>query len=169
MQRVKPYILRQAKSLQPKQGYILLEVLLICVLLAGLSTAAVSYGHNWQQGTRKLAVRLATDILVADIRKLQENAMFYTNKSCNLKVSSTKDTYGIYENLKVIRSVSFPKLGYGDVYFANALPSIQFSSLGVPSSSSSTSYILRHRQLSNFSCIVKIEAVTGRVSINEGK
>lgn len=152
-----------------KSGYILLELLIICAMLLFVSTSSIYYGSNWRESTYRFSVRLAANTFVTDIRKLQEDAMYSTKKGLILKVSATNDTYCYYEGIKLVQTISLARQGYPDVYFAQSLSSLQFSSQGAPTSSNSYSYILRHRQLKNFGCAIKIDSVTGRVSIIEIK
>lgn len=134
-----------------------------------ICAAAVPAATGLQQYYYKAQVRLAADILAADIRQLQQETMFSSAKvGKTLYVSSDKQSYSIYlsgRNSPLCKKVAFAELGCADVYFKQQLQSNSFYFNGSPKSSGI--YVLKHRQLKSFDCKLSLQPVTGRVTVTE--
>lgn len=152
-----------------QRGFVLLEAALAAACLLCICAAAVPAATGLQQYYYKAQVRLAADILAADIRQLQQETMFSCAKySKTLYVSSDKQSYSIYlsgKNSPLCKKVTFVELGCTDVYFSQKLQSISFYFNG--SSKSSGSIVLKHKQLKGFYCKLSLQPVTGRVTVTE--
>lgn len=146
-----------------QRGFVLLEAALAAACLLCICAAGLQQYHY------KAQVRLAADILAADIRQLQQETMFSCAKySKTLYVSSDKQSYSIYlssRNSPLCKKVAFVELGCTDVYFSQQLQSISFYFNGSPKSSGS--YVLKHKQLKGFDCRISLQPVTGRVTVTE--
>ncbi len=136
-----------------------------CALL-GFSAMSINVWHHY---VCRQKVRVAAQHLAADLRKLQRETMYTVNMYNNeLDVYSLgdKDNYILQKYPDRGRTkISFPKIGCDGVYFAKFIVAMQFHSSGAPRRVAT--YELRHRQLSDFACIVSVQPVTGRVVVSE--
>lgn len=152
-----------------QHGFVLLEAALAAACLLCICAAAVPAATGLQEYHYKAQVRLAADILAADIRQLQQETMFSSAKvGKTLYVSSDKQSYSIYRssrNSPLCKKTTFMELGCTDVYFSQQLQSISFYFNG--SSKSSGSIVLKHKQLKGFYCNLSLQPVTGRVTVTE--
>lgn len=161
------------KLLLPKnkqRGFVLLELLLAAMVLMSMSTAILLSVNSLQRCYYKNQLRLATDMLAADIRGVQQETMFSAEQDIKtLDVNdSAKMSYSIYTTRvspKLYRRVIFADCGYDNVYFSQYLSSICFYKNGSPMTSGS--YQLRHKKLSSFYCKLSLQPVTGRVTVTE--
>ena len=117
----------------------------------------------------KLQVRQAAQILAADLRQLQQRSLFQADSNeLSLRVSSNNTSaYSVYKAMRLERTINFSSVSCGDVYFKQMLKKVSFSNAGNPTVSGA--YVLRHKQLTDFSCRLSLQPVTGRVTIYEEK
>ncbi len=144
-----------------------LEVLLAAGILAACIGILTVQSDAWQAQRYKLQVRIAAQSLAADIRHLQQQALFDSDGTqVFLTVSSSeKKAYSFKRNLSIVSSVKFSKLNCEGVYFSTSIARLGFSKAGAPTASGS--YILQHEALPSYRCVLSLQPVTGRVSVYE--
>lgn len=150
----------------------LLELAAAAALLACLFVWLATESGAWQRYYRKQQVRTAAQALAADLREVQQKAYFLQNSSTRaLRVyDNINNAYCITSGTlssTLERAVYFSDIGCEDVYFSQKITKVTFSSGGAPSTNGA--YILRHKQLADFSCRLLLQPVTGRVSVYEEK
>jgi hypothetical protein len=99
------------------------------------------------------------------MRKLQQQALFSEGEQRYLRSLSTG--YDFYECGKKVKQVRFADKGWDIVLSWPKRFNVQFGVNGGPSATGT--WVLRHNKLSNFSCEVAVQPVTGRIVISEGK
>lgn len=150
-----------------QNGFLLLDVLYACALLSIIMFSFHTINEHFIITLKISRVRTATNILANDLRKLQRYTMFQCNGTpLTIKIANNSE-YRIYDGLNIKKTVNFDKLGCQGVYFAKKLNSSRFMAIGTPSYTGD--YELKHKDLPNFSCILSIQPITGRVIISEGK
>lgn len=154
--------------LKGQRGWLLVELLAACALLLLIAGLFVQ-GRSLQRQYQKNQVRVAAEMLAADLRQLQQQSMFQPDGAgSTLKVTGTQATaYAIYNGFVVEKSMKFAAVGCAEVYFSKKITSVYFSGSGSPVGSGD--YVLRHKALSGFSCRLSLQPVTGRVTIYEEK
>ena len=162
----------QTKSLNSQRGVLLAEIAVTALCLIGICTAVFLSTDRLQSCYYKNQVRLAANLLAADIRELQQETIFTSAKSTKtLTVASNdKQAYSVYNNVTgstLDKRVSFIELGYQDVYFSQFLKSTSFYQNGSPKTSGK--YLLRHKKLDKFFCQLSLQPVTGRVTVTENE
>lgn len=146
-------------------GFLLLELLVAVGLLAACTSFLMVSDSSLQQQYYKLQVRIAGQALAADLRQLQQQALFQAEGSqIFLTVDSTnKAAYSFKSGTSIIRRVSFTDLSCQGVYFNSSIARLGFSKAGNPTASGS--YILKHERLASYRCQLSLQPVTGRVSV----
>lgn len=136
-------------------------------LLTITLTAALALGINgYARQQRRLQVQAAANMLAADIRNMQQQALFSDGiLNRQIKVTADSGGYALYKDRKVQRKVSFAGQGCGDVYFSKKIAQAQFTNTGSPSTTGA--FELRHRGLTGCKYTVSIQPVTGRVVVSE--
>lgn len=156
-----------AKQATAKQkGFIQLELVCAVLLIVTLTAALLvgTGGYNRQQ--KKMQVQAAAVMLAADIRNMQQQAMFSDGVlNRQIKVTADSGGYALYKDRKVIRKVQFAEQGCGEVYFSRKIAQAQFTNTGSPSTTGD--FELQHRKLSGYKYTVSIQPVTGRVVVSE--
>lgn len=149
------------------KGYLLLELLLAVGILAVCASAFSVRCSALQTQQHKLKVRLAAQTLAADLRQLQQQALFQAEGTqVSLTVASGKAvSYSFKSGTKVLRTITFSSLACDGVYFSSAITKLGFSKAGTPTASGS--YILKHTALASYRCLLSVQPVTGRVSVYE--
>lgn len=161
-------VLRISQNRQ--KGFILFEVALAAIFLISMSTAILLSINSLQRYCYRNQVRLAAEMLAADIQSLQQETMFSSEKfTKTLNVSNNdKLGYRIYTNginSPLHKRIIFADCGYANVYFSQYLSSISFYKNGSPKTNGT--YLLRHKKLENFYCKLSLQPVTGRVTVTE--
>ena len=146
-------------------GFLLLELLVAVGLLAACASFFVVHNSSLQQQYYKLQVRIAAQALAADLRQLQQQALFQAEAGqVFLTVdSNNKTAYSFKSGTSILRRVKFADLSCQGVYFNTSIARLAFSKSGNPTASGS--YILKHEQLSSYRCQLSLQPVTGRVSV----
>lgn len=166
--------LREAiASNRKQQGYILVEILAaVAIFLFAVGTLFIQ-ANKWQEYCYKNQVRLVAHILAADLREIQERALFKgSQKVWDLATSDgNRSAYWIYNgyqfNEEIKRVVRFKNFGCGDVYFSEDIYALTYYPNGTPTKTGA--YVLCHRKLPGYACYLNVQPVTGRISINETK
>lgn len=151
-----------------QSGYLLLEltvgaglVALACCLLLPSTDAYLRF--YYRQQLRQAAYQVA-----ADIRCLQQEAMFSKKLGRIMQVNLRKaDGYTIVKNLSDGNGerVDFAKLGCSNVYFTTQNLRPQFSHNGSPLATGMLE--LHHSRLKDCYYTIFLQPVTGRVVLNE--
>lgn len=149
-----------------QQGFMLLELLLAAgILLVCVGVFAVR-DIALQTQYQKLQVRMVARALAADIRQLQQQALFQAEGAqVFLTVGSNKQAYSFKSGSSIVRTVKFASLDCAGVYFSTSIARLAFSKAGNPTASGS--YILQHEKLKTYRCQLLVQPVTGRVSVYE--
>ncbi|RNC29303.1 MAG: hypothetical protein AWM53_00656 [Candidatus Dichloromethanomonas elyunquensis] len=107
-----------------KNGYTLLEILLVLVLLAGAGFfLLVQVPHDLQQNS----IEISASTLLQDLRETQQ-ASISGNVWYRVKFYSQTNEYMIFKQGEFLRSVRL----YPGVSFANSPPELIFQPAGVP-------------------------------------
>lgn len=148
-----------------QRGFLLLELLVTVGLLAACASFFVVRDNSLRQQYYKLQVRIAAQALAADLRQLQQQALFQAEGGqVFLTVdSSNKTAYSFKSGTSIIRRVRFADLSCQGVYFNSSIARLAFSKAGNPTASGS--YILKHERLASYRCQLSLQPVTGRVSV----
>lgn len=148
-----------------QRGFLLLELLVTVGLLAACASFFVVRDNSLRQQYYKLQVRIAAQALAADLRQLQQQALFQAEGGqVFLTVDSSNETaYSFKSGTSIIRRVRFADLSCQGVYFNSSIARLAFSKAGNPTASGS--YILKHEQLASYRCQLSLQPVTGRVSV----
>ena len=143
----------------------LLELLVTAGLLAACAGFLVVRDTGIRQQYYKLQVRIAAQALAADLRQLQQQALFQADGGqVFLTVdSSNKAAYSFKSGMSIVRRVKFADISCQGVYFNTSIARLAFSKSGNPTASGS--YILKHEQLASYRCQLSLQPVTGRVSV----
>lgn len=155
----------QALVSNRQRGFILLELLVAAAIVAACAGLMLVRGSSLHRQYYKLQVRIAAQSLAADVRQLQQQALFQSEGAQVLLTvnSSDKAAYSLKSGTSVVRVVRFAALNCNGVYFNTSIARLGFSKAGNPTASGS--YILKHEQLASYRCQLSVQPVTGRVSI----
>lgn len=153
------------QSLHKERGFLLVEVLAVAFILLGLTAIVLPRSNAYIRQCAKLQVRTAANLLASDMRKLQQQALFGEGEQRYLRSLSTG--YDFYERGKKVKQVRFADKGWDIVLSWPKRFNVQFGVNGGPSATGT--WVLRHNKLSDFSCEVAVQPVTGRIVISEGE
>ena len=161
------------KRLPPQNrqnGFVLLELALAAMFLISICTAILVSVNSLQRYSYKSQLRLAADMLAADIRWVQQETMFSAEQATKTLTVSNNDvrSYSIYTDRvrsQLYKQVVFADCGYDNVYFSQYLYNVSFYKNGSPMANGT--YQLRHKKLANFYCKLSLQPVTGRVTVTE--
>lgn len=143
----------------------MLEVLAAVVIVALLVSVLLPQSFAYTRQQAKLQVRAAAGILAADMRKLQQQALFGEGEQRYLR--SLSSGYDFYERGKRVRQVRFSDYGLEVELSWSKRFNVQFGVNGGPTYSGT--WVIRHPKLNDFSCAVAVQPVTGRIVVSEGK
>lgn len=140
------------------------------MFLISMCTVILFSVNSLQRYGYKNQLRLAADMLAADIRGVQQDTMFSPEQATKTLNVSNNDrlSYSIYTDRvspKLYKKIVFADCGYDNVYFSQYLTSISFYKNGSPMTNGT--YQLRHKKLANFYCKLSLQPVTGRVTVVE--
>lgn len=153
-----------------QRGFVLFELVLTAVFLISMSTDIFVSINSLQRYCYKNQLRLAADMLAADIRGVQQDTMFSPEQATKTLNVNNDDrlSYSIYTDRvspNLYKKVIFADCGYNNVYFSQYLSSVSFYKNGSPMTNGT--YQLRHKKLPNFYCKLSLQPVTGRVTVTE--
>ncbi len=146
-----------------QKGFLILEVLAGAVLLAILATALLQASNAYQNYYAKMQVRLAADLLAADIRRLQQDSLYGEVESRYIRTLSSG--YDTYERNKKVKSVRFADYAWDVTLSWPKRFNVQFSGTGSPTATGTL--VLEHQSNKKFSCTLAVQPITGRVVIVE--
>ena len=136
------------------------------VIIAAMAVLLWSQGSVLLRQHFKNQVRMAAGLLAADLRQLQQEALYRSvSGRVTLYAQANGEGYSFRENNLVEGKVTFAKQGCNDVYFSSVVASVGFNANGSPSATGT--YVLRHHKLASFCCKVAVQPVTGRVAVDE--
>lgn len=161
--KLHPVVVR--RFLRKGRGFFLVEVLAVVALIALIVSVLLPQSEGYSKHYAKLEVRAAAGLLAADIRKLQQDALFGEGEQRYLR--SLSSGYDFYVRGKRVKQVRFADYGWQVVLSWPKRFNVQFGVNGGPASSGT--WVLRHSKLNNFSCSVAVQPVTGRVVVSEGE
>lgn len=153
------------RLLHKEKGFLLVEALAVAALLALVVGMFLPQSEAYNKHYAKLEVRAAAGLLVADIRKLQQQALFGEGEQRYLR--SLSSGYDFYVQGKRVKQVRFADYGWQIELSWPKRFNVQFGVNGGPASSGT--WVLRHSKFSDFSCSVAVQPVTGRVVVSEGE
>lgn len=142
-----------------------MEALAVAALLAVMAGALLPQSLVYSESLAKLEVRAAANLLVADMRRLQQQALFGEGEQRYLR--SLSSGYDFYVQGKRVKQVRFADNGWDVVLSWPVRFNVQFGVSGSPGASGT--WVLRHNKLPSFSCTVAVQPVTGRVVVSEGQ
>lgn len=159
-------VVQQLLTPQPKaKGFLTLEVLVAAALIALTANLATVPSKAYLAQYQRLQVRTAAHRLAADLRSMQQKALFGLTNTDSFHVSTNGEGYYITTK-EGNNTISFATLGCDGVYFAQAISNpLRYTAIGAPSATGS--FVLKHRQNANFSCAITIQVASGRVDLNE--
>lgn len=150
------------KCLTQARGSILLELLALVGLIT-LSTGFVFLNTDalWQH-YHKQQLRFCAQLLAADLRQLQQEALFPADTSSrDIRINPEKNGYFWTLKGSAVKAVHFTDYACEQVYFSSFLAKLSFSNNGAPSVNGY--YRLQHKELASFSYQVDVQPITGRV------
>lgn len=152
----------------PSSGYITLEILLATIILLILAGLSYTPSSAYLKQYHRMQVRIAAQRFAADIRNLQQKALFSNNAGDKLIVlGDNKGYYWQYIQNDNRIYTYFQKIGCDGVYFKEKYSMVQFSSTGAPSGNTDYVFELKHYEDDSFSCKLTLQVVSGRLDINE--
>ncbi len=110
-----------------------------------------------------MQVRLAADLLAADIRRLQQDSLYGEVESRYIRTLSSG--YDTYERNKKVKSVRFADYAWDVTLSWSKRFNVQFSGTGSPTATGTL--VLEHQSNKKFSCTLAVQPITGRVVIVE--
>jgi len=153
------------QQLRKEEGFLLVEVLTVAAILLVLTGVLLPKSDVYVKQCAKMQVRTAANMLAADMRKLQQQALFGDGEQRYLR--SLSSGYDFYERGKKVKQVRFADNGWDLVLTWPKRFNVQFGVNGGPSATGT--WVLKHAKLANFSCAVAVQPVTGRIVISEGE
>lgn len=148
-----------------QKGFSLLEVLAVAAVLAVLTSMLLPQSLVYTKQLAKLEVRAAANLLAADMRKLQQQALFGEGEQRYLR--SLSSGYDFYLRGKKVGEVRFADNGWDVVLSWPKRFNVQFGVNGAPAATGT--WVLRHGKEAGISCTVAVQPVTGRIVISEGE
>lgn len=160
-------VVKQLKRLPQltAKGFITLELLAAAALVGLTASLAIIPSQAYLAQYQRLQVRTAAHRLAADLRTMQQKALFGLTSTDSFHVSTNGEGY--YIVTKGGNNItSFATLSCDGVYFAQALNNpLRYTNIGAPSATGS--FMLKHKQNPNIACTVTIQVASGRVDLNE--
>lgn len=164
---IQQLILTKLELNRKEKGFLLLDVLSVCALIALISLMVFTANHRFNTTLRINKVRTAAEILAQDLRRLQRKTIFHHNEKLFMIRPNLKGGYNFTEGTTIKKTILFKDIGCDGVYFSKSLNIGRFSNSGAPAYTGD--YVLKHQDLPNYSCTLSLQPVTGRVIIIEGQ
>ncbi len=155
----------RVKSKKPSSGFILIDFLFaISILLIVCSLMYIPI-HSLKEHLQRFQLETASQMLAADLRALQQEALFSELPINRLIVFANKKGYILEANNRLSRKrVDFFSNGCDNVYFYKCLPgTLRFTTNGAPSEAGE--YILKHSQNDKLTKRIVIQVASGRVDV----
>ena len=154
-----------AKHLNKQAGFFLVEVLAVVALLGVLAGVLLPQSASYSKHYARLQVRAAANLLAADMRKLQQQAIFGEGEQRYLR--SLSSGYDYYLKGKKVKEVRFANYGWNVELTWPKRFNVQFGVNGGPTYSGT--WVVQHSEVSGISCKVAVQPVTGRIVVSESE
>ena len=153
------------KRLNKQAGFLLVEVLAVVALLGILVGVFLPQSVGYSKHYARLQVRAASNLLAADMRKLQQQALFGEGEQRYLR--SLSSGYDYYLKGKKVKEVRFTDYGWNVELTWPKRFNVQFGVNGGPTYSGT--WVVQHSEISGISCTVAVQPVTGRIVVSESE
>ena len=154
-----------AKHLNKQAGFLLIEVLAVVALLGVLAGVLLPQSVAYSKQYARLQVRAAANLLAADMRKLQQQALFGEGEQRYLR--SLSSGYDYYLKGKKVKQVRFADYGWNVELTWPKRFNVQFGVNGGPTYSGT--WVVQHSEFAGVSCTVAVQPVTGRIVVSESE
>lgn len=148
-----------------QSGFLLVEVLAVAAVLVLAAGMLLPQSLAYRKYFAKLEVRAAANLLAADMRRLQQQALFGEGEQRYLR--SQVNGYDFIVQGKKVKQVRFADNGWNVTLSWPKRFNVQFGVSGSPAASGT--WVLKHDELQNFSCTVAVQPVTGRIVVSESE
>ena len=154
-----------ARRLNKQAGFLLVEVLAVVALLGVLVGVLLPQSVSYSKHYARLQVRAASNLLAADMRKLQQQSLFGEGEQRYLR--SLSSGYDYYLKGKKVKKVRFSDYGWNVELTWPKRFNVQFGVNGGPTYSGT--WVVQHSEISGISCTVAVQPVTGRIVVSESE
>ena len=154
-----------ARHLNKQAGFLLIEVLAVVALLVVLAGVLLPQSVAYSKQYARWQVRTAANLLAADMRKLQQQALFGEGEQRYLR--SLSSGYDYYLKGKKVKQVRFADYGWNVELTWPKRFNVQFGVNGGPTYSGT--WVVQHSEFAGVSCTVAVQPVTGRIVVSESE
>lgn len=154
-----------ARHLNKQAGFLLIEVLAVVALLGVLAGVLLPQSVAYSKQYARLQVQAAANLLAADMRKLQQQALFGEGEQRYLR--SLSSGYDYYLKGKNVKQVRFADYGWNVELTWPKRFNVQFGVNGGPTYSGT--WVVQHSEFAGVSCTVAVQPVTGRIVVSESE
>jgi type II secretory pathway pseudopilin PulG len=154
-----------AKHLNKQAGFLLIEVLAVVALVGVLAGVLLPQSVAYSKQYARLQVQAAANLLAADMRKLQQQALFGEGEQRYLR--SLSSGYDYYLKGKKVKQVRFADYGWNVELTWPKRFNVQFGVNGGPTYSGT--WVVQHSGFAGVSCTVAVQPVTGRIVVSESE
>jgi type II secretory pathway pseudopilin PulG len=154
-----------AKHLNKQAGFLLIEVLAVVALLGVLAVVLLPQSVAYSKQYARWQVRAVANLLAADMRKLQQQALFGEGEQRYLR--SLSSGYDYYLKGKKVKQVRFADYGWNVELTWPKRFNVQFGVNGGPTYSGT--WVVQHSEFAGVSCTVAVQPVTGRIVVSESE
>ena len=154
-----------AKRLNKQAGFLLVEVLAVVALLGILAGVLLPQSVGYSKHYARLQVWAASNLLAADMRKLQQQSLFGEGEQRYLR--SLSSGYDYYLKGKKVKEVRFADYGWNVELTWPKRFNVQFGVNGGPTYSGT--WVVQHSEFSGVCCMVAVQPVTGRIVVSESE
>lgn len=154
-----------AKHLNKQAGFFLIEVLAVLALLGVLAGVLLPQSVAYSKQYARWQVQAAANLLAADMRKLQQQALFGEGEQRYLR--SLSSGYDYYWKGKKVKQVRFADYGWNVELTWPKRFNVQFGVNGGPTYSGT--WVVQHSEFTGVSCTVAVQPVTGRIVVSESE
>lgn len=154
-----------AKHLNKQAGFLLIEVLAVVALLVVLAGVLLPQSVAYSKQYARWQVRAVANLLAADMRKLQQQALFGEGEQRYLR--SLSSGYDYYLKGKKVKQVRFADYGWNVELTWPKRFNVQFGVNGGPTYSGT--WVVQHSEFAGVSCTVAVQPVTGRIVVSESE
>jgi type II secretory pathway pseudopilin PulG len=154
-----------ARHLNKQAGFLLIEVLAVVALLVVLAGVLLPQSVAYSKQYARWQVRAVANLLAADMRKLQQQALFGEGEQRYLR--SLSSGYDYYLKGKKVKQVRFADYGWNVELTWPKRFNVQFGVNGGPTYSGT--WVVQHSEFAGVSCTVAVQPVTGRIVVSESE
>ena len=154
-----------AKHLNKQAGFLLIEVLAVVALLVVLAGVLLPQSVAYSKQYARWQVRAVANLLAADMRKLQQQALFGEGEQRYLR--SLSSGYDYYLKGKKVKQVRFADYGWDVELTWPKRFNVQFGVNGGPTYSGT--WVVQHSEFAGVSCTLAVQPVTGRIVVSESE